>query len=332
MLAVVRALQRAWPETRFTWIIGRVEARLIGLAGDIDLLPFDKRGGVGEYLRLRRELATRRFDALLHMQLALRASLVSLLVKAPVRVGFDRARAREGQWLFTNRRIAAGPDEHVLDTLLRFADALGVAPGAPQWNLQLPDEALSYAESVIPDDRPTLVISPCSSHELRNWRPERYAAVADHAVRAHGMRVVLTGSPAPIERRMADAILAAAREPILDQVGRDTLPQLLALLGRATAVLTPDSGPAHMATMVDTPVLGLYAATNAARSGPYLSLKWCINRYDAAARRFLGRAASEIPWTTKIERPGVMDLIEVDDVKARLDALLESRPGQRPIL
>ena len=99
-------------------------------------------------------------------------------------------------------------------------------------------------------------------------------------------------------------------------------PQLLALLSRATVLVTPDSGPAHMATMVGLPVIGLSAATNPARSGPYLSRAHCVDRYAQAARRFLGRAVEDLPWQTKIERPGVMDLIAVGDVTAKLDALL----------
>ena len=65
-------------------------------------------------------------------------------------------------------------------------------------------------------------------------------------------------------------------------------------LSRATAVLTPDSGPAHMATAVGTPVLGLYAATNPARSGPYYSRQWCVDRYPLAARTLLGREPSTL--------------------------------------
>ena len=108
----------------------------------------------------------------------------------------------------------------------------------------------------------------------------------------HGMRVILCGGPQRIEREMAAAIAKHAPVPLVDQVGKDTLPQLLALLARATVLLTPDSGPAHMATMVDTPVIGLYAATNPARSGPYLSRRWCVDAYDAAARKFLGKPAA----------------------------------------
>jgi heptosyltransferase I len=87
------------------------------------------------------------------------------------------------------------------------------------------------------------------------------------------------------------------------------------------ALVSPDSGPAHMATLVDTPVIGLYAASNPERSGPYRSRQWCVNRYDAAARRYCRRPAGELQWTRKIEVPGVMDLVTVDDVMEKLSEL-----------
>jgi heptosyltransferase I len=117
-----------------------------------------------------------------------------------------------------------------------------------------------------------------------------------------------------------------ARGTLHNRIGVDKLPQLLALLARATVLLSPDSGPAHMATVVGTPVIGLYAATNPDRSGPYLSRDWCVNAYPQAAERFRGRRPEELPWTTKIEVPGVMDLIEVPQVTAKLDTLLASLP------
>ena len=326
VLAVVRRLQDYWPHTRFTWLIGRHEHRLLSLADDIEFITVDKKAGLRGYRELARRLADRRFDLSLHMQLALRASLYGVLIKSPVKLGFDRARAREAQWLFTTDRIAPAPHCHVLDGLLGFATALG-APARPlRWDLKLPAGAADYASQLVAAGTRALVISACSSHSARNWSPQRYAAVADHAVRAHGMTVILAGGPADVERRMAAEILAHAREPIVDQVGKDTLPQLLALLSRATALVTPDSGPAHMATMVGLPVIGLYAATNPARSGPYLSRDLCVDRYAEAARRFLGRDVKDVPWQTKIERPGVMDLIEIRDVVAKLDGLL-ARPA-----
>jgi heptosyltransferase I len=320
---LLRTLQRAWPETHFTWIIGKTEARLMSLIEGVEFIIVDKRAGPGARRELNKLLRQRQFDVLLHMQLAFRASLLARSVRAPVKIGFDLARARELQWLFTNQRIPARKREHVLDSFFGFAEALGVKDRVVSWDVPLPPDALEYAQKLIPDARPTLVISPCSSHALRNWRAERYAAVADYAANQHGMRVILCGGPTALEREVGAAIEAAAQTPVINQIGRDTLPQMLALLERATLLVAPDSGPAHMATMVRTPVVGLYAATNPARSGPYLSRPWCVNAYAEAARRFRGRSPEQLPWTEKIEKRGVMDLITVQQVTAKLDQALQ---------
>ncbi len=324
---LVRALQRTWPEARITWIIGRVEAKLMSLLPDIEFLTVDKRRFAAEMARLRSQLAGRRFDVLLHLHASFRANLISTLVRAPVKLGFDRARARDFQWLFTNRRITPRRREPVLDSFWGFSEALGISDRRLEWNIPLPPEAAAYARRVIPDSQPTLLISPCSSHPLRNWRPEYYARVADHAAGRWSMRVVLCGGPSDIERETSARILAAAGGRLVDQVGRDTLPQMLALLRDATVLLAPDSGPAHMATAVGTPVIGLYAPTNPARSGPYLSQQWCVNRFPEAARAFMGREPAQLPWWVKIEKPGVMDLIEPDAVMQRLDEFMTARAG-----
>ena len=325
VVAVLRTLQRAWPATQFTWVIGKVEARLVGLIEGVEFITVDKRAGLGARRELLRRLGDRRFDVLLHMQLAFRASLLAREIRADVKLGFDWRRARELQWLFTNARIASRAREHVLDSLFGFAEALGVRDRQIRWDIPLPEVARTYAHTLIPDERLTLVISPCSSHPARNWRPERYAAVADYAARQHGMRIILCGGPSEAEREFGAAIEREMKTPVVNQIGKDTLPLLLALLGRATALLAPDSGPAHMATMVRTPVIGLYAATNPARSGPYLSRMWCVNAYPKAATRYRRRSPDKLPWTEKIEERGVMDLIGVDDVTAKLDQLLRWR-------
>ncbi len=329
---ILRTLQRAWPETQFTWIIGKTEARLMSLIEGVEFIIVDKRAGLGARREIRRQLEGRQFDVLLHMQLAFRASLIAREVRATVKLGFDRARARELQWLFTNARIAPHPRQHVMDSFFGFAEALGVHERVVRWDVPLPADAQAYAQKLIPDARPTLVISPCSSHPARNWRPERYAAVADYAARQHGKRVILCGGPTAIEREMGAAIESALRVPAINQIGKDTLPQLLALLGRASVLVAPDSGPVHMATIVRTPVVGLYAATNPARSGPYLSRPWCVNAYPEAARRYRGRPPEQLPWTEKIEEPGVMDLITVEHVSAKLEEALQysARLGRSP--
>jgi len=322
VLAVVRTLQHAWPETKFTWVIGKLEAKLLGHLPDIEFIIFDKKEGRAAYRNLKQQLRGRKFDVLLHMQLALRASIVAWMIPARIKLGFDFARAGELQWLFTNRKIAAQGNQHVLDGLFGFAEYFGIHERLLQWNVPLIADAEQYAEQVIPDAQPTLVISPCSSHALRNWRTEYYADVADYAVERFGMRVLLCGGRSELELKTGEAIVRRMRHPCSNLIGKDTLLQLLATLKRATVLLSPDSGPVHMATMVGTPVIGLYAATRLNRCGPYLSRQWCIDKFDQAAQQLLGKPGKEVPWRKKIEREGVMDLITPVEVIKRLHGVM----------
>jgi heptosyltransferase I len=325
VLPVIRTLQRAWPNTRFTWVIGRLEAKLFGHLPDIEFVVVDKREGtLKARAKLKEQLRGRSFDVLMHMQLSLRASILSSAIPAKIRLGFDRSRAREMQWLFTNLRIAPASRQHVMDSLFGFAEKFDVYERLLRWDIPLSADAVAYANRVIPEPGNTVIISPCSSHQLRNWRPEYYAEVADYAIASLGLRVVLCGGPSEIERRTGERIVSLMKQQCLNTIGQDTLLQFFATLERATLLITPDSGPAHMGTAAGIPVIGLYAATNPARSGPYLSRQWCVDKYELAAKRLLGKSAAEIPWTTKIERPGVMDLITPDDVIKKMHSLLLS--------
>ena len=319
VVPLLRTLQQAWPQTSLTWVIGKLERQLVGDLPGVEFITFDKRAGWAGMRAVHAALHGRRFDALLQMQVALRSNLLSLGIRADRRIGYDHARSKDLHALVVNQRIPARRGEHVLDAIGSFCEPLGLRQTQVRWEIPIPDEARAWAAAQLPGDTPTLLVSPTSSHALRNWRAERYAAVMDHAA-ARGWRVALVGGPSTGERAMADAILAACRRAPLDLTGKDTLKRLLAMLGRAQLLLAPDSGPMHMANAVGTRVLGLHAASNPARSGPYSDRRWCVDKYDEAARTYLGMPAGALAWGRKIERPGVMDLIGVDDVIERYEA------------
>jgi heptosyltransferase I len=313
VVPLVHTLRNAWPGIPIAWVIGRGEHRLLAGLPGVEFIEYDKRTGLAGMRALRRELHGRRFEALLQMQVAARANLLSAFIPARRRIGYDRARSKDLHGLFVNERIADRPGIHVLDAIGSFCEPLGLAQGVVEWNLPVAEDAHAWARAQWPDDgQPVLMVSPCSSHVRRNWRAERYAAVADHAI-DRGWRVVLCGGRSALERETSDAILAAMRGPALDLVGRDTLEQLPALLARANLLMTPDSGPMHIANAMGTKVLGLHAATNPDRSGPYSDRRFCADRYDDAARKYLGKPAAELRWGTRIEADGVMDLVTVED-------------------
>lgn len=332
---VVRAIQDAWPGTRITWIIGRVEHGLMRGLDGVDFAVLDKSLGWRGYLRLRRELHGRRFPVVLHMHASARANLASLAVSAPVKIGFDRARARDFQYYFCNRHVPARERQHVMDGLFEFAAALGIERGPPRWDIPVGEEDLAFAGRVLQDStQPSLVISPCTGQRFRNyrnWRVERYAQVADLAHSRYGARVLLTGGATAIEKEYGQKIARSAKCEPVNLIGKTSLKQLLALLERASVVLCPDSGPAHMATAVGTPVVGLYATSNRHRTGPYLSQHLVVDKYPEAVRREFGGDVAERRFGERVRNPDAMDLIEVDDVAEKLDlALAQARSRTRP--
>ncbi len=327
VVPLVRTLQQARPGGELHWVIDKAGHRLLeGLPG-VAFHVYDKKSGLAGMRALRRELPATGFAALLQMQVAFRANVLSAFIPARRRIGYDRARSKDLHGLFINERIPDRPGIHVLDAIGSFCEPLGLKQTAVSWDLATPADAHDWARAQWDDDgRPVLMISPCSSHVRRNWHADRYAALGDHAA-ARGWRVVLCGGRSELERHTADAILAAMRAPALDLVGRDTLKQLPALLARARLLVTPDSGPMHIANAVGTKVLGLHAASNPARSGPYSDRRYCVDRYDDAARRFLRRPAAELKWGTKIEFDGVMDLVTVDDAIAAFERYVADHAG-----
>jgi heptosyltransferase I len=319
VVPLLHTLRAAWPQLPVTWVIGKGEHRLLRGLEDVEFIEFDKRSGMAGMRALRAGLQGRRFDVLIQMQVAARANLLSAFIPAQRRIGYDRERSKDLHGLFVNERIPERTGTHVLDAIGSFCEPLGLKQNQVRWDLPVAQDAHDWARAQWPQDGvPTLLVSACSSHALRNWRPDRYAALADHAASC-GWRVVLCGGRSDFERNMGNAILAAAKAPLLDLIGKDTLEQLPALLARGDLLLTPDSGPMHIANAMGTKVLGLHAASNPKRSGPYSDLRYCVNRYDDAARKFLGKSASELKWGTKIEHPGVMDLVTVNDAIAAFE-------------
>ncbi len=322
-LPVIRTLQSHWPQTRITWIIGRTEFGLVEDITGLEFIVFDKSAGFEAYRRLHRRMKDRRFDVLLHMQMSLRASLVSLLVPADIRLGFDRRRANDFQWLFVNHRIPPRDRQHVMDSFFEFIHTLGVTKRLLKWDIPISKETRKAVDALLPAGE-FIVISPCSSMSYRNWSIEKYAAVADYAMQRFGLPTVLTGGNRPIEKSYGEKILQRCRSKPINLVGRTSLKQLLAVLEGARVVIAPDSGPAHLATAVNTAVIGLYATTNPDRARPYLSPELVINRYPEAVAEKYGRSVAAVPWGTRVKEPWAMEKIAVSDVTAKLDRLLSS--------
>lgn len=324
VLPVVRAIQKQWPETELTWVCGEFESRLLENLQGVRLIRFNKKNGWRAYVELRQRLKATRFDVLLHMQVSARSNLASLMIKARIRLGWDHDRSRDLHGFCVNHRVPAVRQQHQVAAFLSFAQALGVDVDQPEWGFPIAADEQDFVNSYLDRGSKTLIISPSSSHSLRNWTVEGYAAIADYAVTQHGFKVLLCGGPSEREISFAKQIDHQVTSRVTNLTGKDTLQQLVALIDASDAVISPDSGPLHLANALGKPVIGLYACTWSRRSGPYNSLGYCVDHFAEAAEQYLRQDAESLRWGTRIEQPGVMGLVKLDEVKRKLDLLVQN--------
>lgn len=324
--AAVRALQQALPAATLTWITSPPAYSLMnGMAG-ITFAVAEKPARLTDYRHFYHRFRSQRFDVVLAMQANLRINLLYPSLRAPVKIGFDLTRAREGQWLFCNRRIPFR-DDHLVDSFLAFVESLTGTPATAIWDFPLDEPDLAWArerlQALAP---PWIAIHPRSSKVERNWLPERYAEVVAQAAARWNCGIVLTGGNSPAEAALCESLARHAPRQVLNLCGKTTARQFAALLSLVDVLVAPDTSAVHLATATGTPVVGLYAVASPKLSGPYQRLEYCVDRYSQAVKQLLGRDPDRLPWNTRVHDPRAMSLIEVADVMEQLDRVLGGHP------
>ncbi len=320
--AMVHRIRTQRPDIRITWIIGKVEFQLLKGMDGVDFVVYDKKTGRQGMKAIKAQFSDTRFDVLCIMQIALRANLLSRAIRAKVRLGFDKARSKEGHSLFINKRIATQHHPHVLEGFMAFADAMGIPPEPElQWALPLSSDDLQVGKVLADTLGSYAVICPAASKAERNWTAEGYASISNWLAK-QGLKVLLCGGPAPLDRQIGDAILAAGASIEQDLIGKTTLKELAGVIAEARIVVAPDTGPAHMATTVGTPVVGLYAHSNPIRTGPYLNRDDVVSVYDECVAEQHGKPWQDLPWGIRAKGESLMARIQPEQVKDVLTTVL----------
>lgn len=148
-------------------------------------------------------------------------------------------------------------DIHEVERALSLAEAAGFAlPASDDGRLAV--RRSSGASVVLPLEPPYVVVHPGASVPARAWSAEHHAALVDALV-ASGRRVVITGGPA--ERDLTAAVAGTRRPGVVDAGGGTSLAALAEILAAADVVVTANTGPAHLAAAVGTPVVSIFAPT-----------------------------------------------------------------------
>lgn len=323
VLPLLHSLRQTLPQVEITWVIGESVYPIVEGFPGVRFIPISKPRHWRDYRNLRARLHNEYFDVVLCLQASLRTNLIYPLLQAPIKIGYDYGRARDGQWLFTTHRIPFAR-LHLVDSFLSFLIPLGISERVIRWELPISADARTWARSIRRDGTRArlLAVNPSASKPERNWPVDRFIKVLRSVQQQQSVRIVLTGGPGEMERARCQQISEGLIDPAINLCGQTNPMQLAAILAEADALLAPDTGPVHIAVAVGTPVIGLYAVAPPELSGPYQQFAGVVNCFPEAVRHILAKDPAKIAWGTRVHDAAAMNLVSVAAVLEKLNHAL----------
>lgn len=321
-LPVVNSIRAAKPEAHITWILQPGPYALVKDHPAVnEFIIFDRKQGLRAFRDVYEQVRGREFDLVIALQVYFKAGVITGMLRSKRKLGFDRARARDMNWLFTSERIPARGQRHVQDQYIEFLEHLGIEPRL-EWGFgSTPEERERYAGALPHFDGPTVAMVVGTSKPAKEWPAERYAELADRLHNELGARVVMVGGRSDRELAAAEIIEARAEHPPLNLLEWD-LRKLVYLIECAEVLVSPDTGPLHMSIALGTPTVSLIGYTNPKRVGPY-------RRFPELMIDAYGEPGEDYEVTAEY-RTGRMERITVDQVMEKVRLALDICHPSRP--
>lgn len=281
-LPAVRALKESFPSSHMTWMVEESSMSLLESQPGIDeVILFPRKRWAREIKSLKgirrafiemgnfiTSLRRRRFDVVLDFHGILKSGLLSYLSGTPKRIGFDRKSSKEGNFLFSNVKVSL-PEKRLSRFERNFSllSGMGLDVKGVHHQLYIPPEDREYVESffgkiAFPPRKPLIAIHPGTSVKTayKRWMPERYSLLADRLTRDLGASVIFTWGPG--ELKWVEGIRADMKEASILAPRTGTLTQLGEIFRRCHLYIGGDTGPMHIASFVDIPVVAIYGPTD----------------------------------------------------------------------
>ncbi len=275
----LRELRRVLPDAHITLVSRPGTADIFVDADFIDEVLVYDRTGLGSTWSQAREWRRRRFDLALLFQNAFEAAAIAFLASVPLRIGYD-ADCR-GMLLTKTIPLPAWRNERheifyyvnlVAELERLLCGAATIESNEPQFLLAVSAERQRHAREFLREHglrpgAPLVLLCPGSiNSRAKRWPAERYASVADNFAEA-GATVVLIGSPA--EMKVSNQVSQQARNQPIVLTGKTSVAEATAIISVADVLITNDTGPAHIGSVVGTPTLVIFGPTNPLTTRPF---------------------------------------------------------------
>ncbi len=287
-LPMMEALRRQYQNARIDWVVEEEASDILIGHPALNQVIISRRKSwlnrarqrgafrtMAEIRSFVRELRSRRYDWVIDNHGVLKSGLITCLARGRRKIGFKACAgiADEGSYLFTNERYKPLPIErHALERYLDLVSQIGVEAGRPSLEFRIPEESRRRAENLLRQKgslaRPIVVIHPMAKWETKEWPMANFARTISSLL-AGKASVIITGGPQddePVEEIFSHV---PEKARVLNLVGKTNLRELAGVFSLSDLVLTPDTGPMHLAAAVNAPLIALFGPTAPWRTGPY---------------------------------------------------------------
>lgn len=294
---VVCRLRERYPSAYLAWVVEEKSSHFIrghSALDDVFVLPRGWFASPQRVAQLRSTLREKRFDVAIDCQSISKTSFACWLSGAPVRIGCrGQYGAEMSPWL--NNTLVLPKHPHLTDRSLELLAPLGIhhSPGLDpvRWGLPSDHAAESRMTQWLAGQRleSYVAINPGASWDSKLWSNERFGRVAVELSERLGLpSLVVWGGDR--EKTWAEEVVAASRGAAR-MAPQTSLHELAALLRQARLMLSPDTGPMHLAVAVDTPTVCLHGTTRPEDCGPYgAPHQALIKRFHEGSRKERRRA------------------------------------------
>ncbi len=310
-IPVAAALRRAYPSARIDWLVGPKHRDILDLVPVIDrrLVLNDSRAVFAV-----RELRVNKYDAAIDLQGLVKSALLARASGARRVVGFTARYAREriASWLYTDVHDPGGggmyhiDEQHVVYTNLGILRAFGIDATVPEFPLDAVDSAVASTVAAQTKGR-YAIVNAGAAWPNKRWPPARLGAVAAQLLARHGLASVAVWGPGE-EALAREVVQRSCGAAVLSPP--TTIRDVVALARGAALYISGDTGPAHIAAAVGTPIVGLYGPTRPSRNGPWSPDDATVSRADICQCHHVRRCRLATMCLEDIEVDEVLAAVE----------------------
>ena len=280
-LPVLSGLRVRYPDARIDWLVSPAFAPLIAHHPDLsEAVIFDRRfyAGIGRnwaatkaFGGFVRGLRQRRYDLVIDLQGLFRSGFLTFVTRAPVRIGFRRAR-EFARFFYTHYLYEIDANVHAVDRNYLVASLLGFEDVPIRFDLALTEDERRAGKALVRRTRgdehaPIVGVIPGTRWETKQWAVEKFSQAIDLISQEGKAHCILLGSPD--ERGLCADIVSGCNAPVTNLAGRTNVRELAAAIASCDTILCHDSAPMHFAVALNKPLVCLIGPTNPARTGPY---------------------------------------------------------------